>query len=97
MQSLPLFDLRDMCNASGRSLETNPVLAITETFRALKDDENPLTADDDKLLFELSLNLMSSGYFGFGQEALTTYTDQVTTNGVAHYRPAPDPEPEVTP
>lgn len=91
MQSLPLFDLRDMCNASGRSSETNPVLAITETFRALKDDETPLSTDDDKLLFELSINLMYSGYHGMGSEALTTYTGQITANGLEYYRPAPDP------
>jgi collagenase-like PrtC family protease len=81
-----------MCQVSGRTAETNPVLAIVEAYKSLRDDEAALSLDDEKLYFELALNLTQSGYHSLGAEALTNYSNMIAAKGVDYFRPSPDPE-----
>lgn len=91
MQSLGLYELRDMVNAAGVSAATNVVDAITEGFNTLGANE-ARTEDEEKLYFELAVNLCGSNYHGLRAAALTAYSDCIAANGADFYRPVTTPE-----
>ena len=66
-------------------------MAIADAYEALMAMET-LSADDEKLLFEISLGLSSWNYRGLGSRATATMLELVELRGVDHFRPAvPDP------
>ena len=91
MQSLGLYELRDMVNAAGLSDATNVVQAITAGFEAL-DANEARKEDEEKLYFELVVNLCGSNYNGLRARALTAYSDCIAANGADYYRPVTTPE-----
>lgn len=89
MSTPTIIDLKPLIHDAGLSTEVSPVACVVEAYTKLKAAEDPLTADEESLLFESAMLIGEHGFGQMGVEAITTVSELVELRGLAHFRPEP--------
>lgn len=86
------LEIRADIHASGLSSSVSPMIAAVEAYKDLRDRDDPRTAEEDALYFEVCLVIARYDFAGLGGESTANMLALVAANGVDHYRPASAPE-----